>query len=274
MTNPSGSNPQQPTPIIGQPMPPAGQPVQPQQPAQSQLPLSVCGILAVVFGAIGFVLSFIPIINNIAAIFGFVGVVLGIIAIIGTFRNKKRGKVLSIIGAVLSVLAIIITLSMQSAASKAIDEAFNTSSSTTSSSTSDSSDTSSSSSNGTMDTEGDLKDGYVKIVSAVKSANDYNGDPTVLVTYDWTNKSDENTSFMIAFNAQAFQNGQQLDSAIYSESPEGYDSSSELANLQPNASGTVTVGYVLKDDSPVTIEVSDLINLTDNSKVTRTFDLN
>ena len=42
--------------------------------------------------ALGLVLSFIPIINNIAAIFGLVGAVLAIVAIVGTFRGKKRGK--------------------------------------------------------------------------------------------------------------------------------------------------------------------------------------
>lgn len=61
-----------------------------------------------VFGALGLVLSFIPIVNNIAAILGFIGVILAIIAIVGTFRGKKRGKVLSIVAAVLSVLAIVI----------------------------------------------------------------------------------------------------------------------------------------------------------------------
>ena len=83
----------------------------------------MCGIVGVVFGALGFVLSFIPIINNIAAIFGFIGVILAIVALVGTFRGKKRGKALAIVAAVLSVLAIVITLAMQYAASKAIDEA-------------------------------------------------------------------------------------------------------------------------------------------------------
>ena len=54
-----------------------------------------------------------------------IGVVLAIIAMVGTFRGKKAGKILSIVAAVLSVLAIVITLAMQSAASKAIDEAIN-----------------------------------------------------------------------------------------------------------------------------------------------------
>lgn len=102
----------------------------PLQPVyQEEKGLTVCGIVGVVFGALGFVLSFIPIINNIAAIFGFIGVILAIVALVGTFRGKKRGKALAIVAAVLSVLAIVITLAMQSAASKAIDEATGVSSS-------------------------------------------------------------------------------------------------------------------------------------------------
>ena len=113
--------------IAPQPVPSSPQQYQPQQP-QPQPPqpqhlhTTICGIAAVVFGALGLVLSFIPIVNNIAAILGFIGVILAIIAIVGTFRGKKRGKVLSIVAAVLSVLAIVITLAMQSAASKAIDD--------------------------------------------------------------------------------------------------------------------------------------------------------
>mgnify|MGYP000544209873 CR=1 FL=1 len=103
------------------------QPIQPQPPLQpvyqEEKGLTVFGIVGVVFGALGFVLSFIPIINNIAAIFGFIGVILAIVALVGTFRGKKRGKALAIVAAVLSVLAIVITLAMQSAASKAIAEA-------------------------------------------------------------------------------------------------------------------------------------------------------
>ena len=55
---------------------------------------TICGIVGVVFGALGLVLSFIPIVNNIAAILGAIGVVLAIIAWWGTFRGKKAGKIL------------------------------------------------------------------------------------------------------------------------------------------------------------------------------------
>ena len=43
---------------------------------------TICGIVGVVFGALGLVLSFIPIVNNIAAILGAIGVVLAIIGLI------------------------------------------------------------------------------------------------------------------------------------------------------------------------------------------------
>lgn len=153
---------------------------------------TICGIVGVVFGALGLVLSFIPIVNNIAAILGAIGVVLAIIAMVGTFRGKKAGKILSIVAAVLSVLAIVITLAMQSAASKAIDEAINGSGTSQSKSSdakksgddssndgsanndptnNDSTDTTKAS--GEQDQEGDLKNLHVTIVSAAKSGNDY-----------------------------------------------------------------------------------------------------
>lgn len=152
------------------------QPIQPQPPLQpvyqEEKGLTVCGIVGVVFGALGFVLSFIPIINNIAAIFGFIGVILAIVALVGTFRGKKRGKALAIVAAVLSVLAIVITLAMQSAASKAIDEATGVSSSQSSAKGSAKNQP-----KGDQDMEGDLKTMHVKIVSAVRSNNDYNNQP-------------------------------------------------------------------------------------------------
>ncbi len=174
------------------------QPIQPQPPLQpvyqEEKGLTVCGIVGVVFGALGFVLSFIPIINNIAAIFGFIGVILAIVALVGTFRGKKRGKALAIVAAVLSVLAIVITLAMQSAASKALDDITATG---VSSSQSSAKGSAKNQPKGDQDMEGDLKTMHVKIVSAVRSNNDYNNQPTVLVTFEWTNNTDKNNSFAI-----------------------------------------------------------------------------
>lgn len=240
--------------------------------------ITICGIVAVVFGALGLILSFIPIINNIAAILGAIGVVLSIIAIVGTFRGRKDGKIVAVIAAVLSILAIVITLAMQAAASKAIDEAVNQSVGTAQStksgkSSSDDAAQSDAKAKGEQDMEGDLRDIHVKIVSAVKSSNDYEGKPTILVTYEWRNNTKKNNSFMVLANTQAFQNGQALEHAVYMDAPEGYDGNSYMAEVQPGATAKATIGYVLKDQSAVTIDVTDMFSLDDSAKIVHTFNL-
>ena len=239
----------------------------------------MCGIIGLVFGAIGFVLSFIPIVNNVAPFFGGIGVILAVIGIVSTFRGRKRGKVLSIIAAVLSILAIVITLVLQAAASKALDDLAGAASTTTSSSnasdaaksTKDSSEQASSA--GVQDGEGDLASAHVTIVSAVNSDKDFNGASTVLVTYQWKNNTDSNNSFLVLVNPQVFQHGQALDTATYTGNPAGYDVNSSLAEVQPGAAGTATIGYVLKDDSAVSVEVTDLFSLDDKQKVSHTYQL-
>jgi hypothetical protein len=241
--------------------------------------LSAGGVTALVLGIIGTILSFVPIVNNLAAILGVIGVVFGIVGFVGVHKGKKRGKGITIAGIVLSVIAIVVTLAMQSATGKALDSASKGDSSSSSQSQSAGkqgaghSKPESKPSTDKQDTEGDLQSAHVKIESAVRSANDYNNAKTVLVTYRWTNKSDKNQAFGTLLSAKAFQNGQELDMAIYTQAPQGYDSQSYLAQLQPGAQGNVTVGYVLKDDSPVTVEVNDLFSTNNKAKITHIYDL-
>lgn len=93
-----------------------------------------------------------------------------------------------------------------------------------------------------------------------------------MLTYELTNKKKENSNFMDV-NIQAFQNGRGLDTAIYMDQPEGYDAGSSTQAIQPGASKTVTVGYVLEDEtSPVSIEASGTLDMSD-AKVTGEFPL-
>lgn len=258
------------------------------QPAAAKK-VSGMAIAGLVLGVIGVIFSFIPIINNAAFVLGILGLIFGIVGIRASRADgPKSGRGLSIAAVVLCVLAMVITLVMQQAASNAIDEATSsvsaslssetsdtsasdTSDSSDSSNTSDSSDTSSAS-DSTLDTEGDLGDYHLKIVSATSAGADYNGKDTVMVTYEWTNNSDEATSFAGAFMPYVYQNGVSLDVAIYTQSPAGYDPQSELSQVQPGSSSTVTVAYTLDDSSPVQVEVEGLA-LYHGPKVTHTFQL-
>lgn len=244
--------------------------------------VTVCGIIGLVFGVIALILSFIPIINNFAFVLGIIGLILAIIGLVGTLRGTRGGKAIAIVATVLSALSLVITLAMQAAASKAIDEAFDAAASQQTGDNTESDHAGADStadggnpvSTGKQEMEGDLTGVHVRIVSAVRSDNDYNGQPTVLVTYEWTNTGDENTSFSVATDDAAFQNGQELDVAVYSTTPSGYDAMSTMNELQPGATGTATMGYVLNDDSPVSIEVTDLISFADDApSVIHTFTL-
>ncbi|MCI1983362.1 MAG: DUF5067 domain-containing protein [Bifidobacteriaceae bacterium] len=285
-------NNQQPTPV--RPTPPA-QPVRPTPPAQPEQQAApqqaakgttASGITALVLGILAAILSFIPIINNFAAFLAVVGIVFGIIGFVATKKTgKKKGRGIAIAGAILSILALVITLVMQSAFSSAIDSATSsaakdsTSSSASDSTSSkksdnasDSSDSKATASSGTQKTEGDVAGAHASIKSLAKSANDYNGKPTVLVTVEWKNTSDDNQMITTALNPKAYQKGKSLETAIYTAAPKGYDAQAELTEIKPGATATTILAYVL-DDSSTSVEV-ELSNLFDNStKITRTFSL-
>ena len=243
---------------------------------------TVCGIIGLVLGAVAALTCFIPLINNISFVLGAVGLVLSIIGLVGTLRGKKSGKPLAIVATVLCVISLIVTLWVQKSISDAFDEAgkaFETNQSTSGESDqsgndgdsndqkkSDDADAQGSAKN-VQEMEGDLSESHVKIVSVVKEGTDIDGKPTVVVTYEWTNKSDENQSFMALMHSDVFQNGNQLKSALITDDSAGsYDANSELQNLQPGATGTVTQAFVLKDDSELTVEVSDIFS-TSKAKV-------
>ena len=78
----------------------------------------VLGILAIIFGAIALLGSWVPIINNISFLFAIVALIFGII---GLFVNRKRTKTLAIIGTVLSIVSIAI-VGTQAMYAKSLDE--------------------------------------------------------------------------------------------------------------------------------------------------------
>ncbi|MFT9231408.1 MAG: hypothetical protein ABF515_02045 [Bifidobacterium sp.] len=79
-------------------------------------------VTSLVLGIIGLILSWIPIVNNFAAILAVISLIFGIIAIIKTgTKGKKKGRGLAIAGSALSIVALIITFSIQQSASKALD---------------------------------------------------------------------------------------------------------------------------------------------------------
>lgn len=118
---------------------------------------------------------------------------------------------------------------------------------------------------------GDLGDYYVEIKSAVLTA-DYGGSPAILITYSWTNNSQETTNALTVFIERAFQDGVQLDSAtILSTNPQ-YSAGTALRDVRPGASTDVQRAYLISDSgSPVEFEVFEFMG-DDENAVSMTFD--
>ena len=80
----------------------------------------VLGILAIIFGAIALFGSQMPIINNLSFVIAILALILGLI---GLAINRKRPKMLAIIGTVLAVVSMVIVIATQLMYARALNDA-------------------------------------------------------------------------------------------------------------------------------------------------------
>lgn len=98
---------------------------------------------------------------------------------------------------------------------------------------------------------------------------DYSGAPCIVVSYEWTNNGDDDSSALTVLDVDAFQGGVSCELAIGAEN--GHDSGSSMLKLKPGATATVTNAFVLRDaTSVVTVEFTKLFR--DEPKLEFQFD--
>ena len=110
----------------------------------------------------------------------------------------------------------------------------------------------------------------VEIKDAFK-ATDYEGKPAIVITFTWTNNSDETTSAMVSLAEKAFQDGVQLESAFLVDVP-GYNADADMTEIRPGVSLDVQRAYVLTSSSIVEFEVEEFLGF--GGPVTKNFDPN
>lgn len=117
---------------------------------------------------------------------------------------------------------------------------------------------------------GDLGDYHVEIKGA-SLAKDYEGKSAIIVTYAWTNNSENTTSAMVSVGTKAFQDGVQLESAIII-GDNSYDSGASMKEVRPGTTIDVQCAYVLTNErSTVEFELTEWISFSDDM-VTMDFD--
>lgn len=235
------------------------------------LPKSGLGIAGFVLAIVAAVTSFIPIVNNLSALLAVIGLVFSIIGLVSGAKGKRSGKGLSIAAVVINVVAFAVVLATQSFYSAAIDSATSASSASSSASTEESQPAANAKADASAS---DASANYDVTIEGMRLATDYNGEPAAIVTFTWTNNTDKGIAFAAAFSAKAFQNDVQLDSAIInsSKTPD-YESGTTLKEVKPQGTQTVQVAYALADDSPVTVECSELFASKKAPLATMTFDV-
>jgi hypothetical protein len=94
---------------------------------------------------------------------------------------------------------------------------------------------------------------YHIVINGAKKDKDYEGNPVIVISYTWTNNSDETTSPMGCLMTQAFQDGVSMDMGVLD-----YEYNDGTKEVRPGTSIDVDAVYNLTSDSTVEFEVSAL----------------
>ena len=91
-----------------------------------------------------------------------------------------------------------------------------------------------------------------------------------IVTYNFTNNSNANASFLTSVSANAFQNSIQCNVATMM--PDVMDAQPSLAEVQPGGTITLECAYSLHDTAnPITVQVGPLMSITNEVNAQMTF---
>ena len=93
--------------------------------------------------------------------------------------------------------------------------------------------------------------------STSDAQKDYNGDPAAKITFNFTNNSDETTSFMSSVRVEAYQDGKQLEIAFVTSGDVNMESTT--TKIKTGTSLDVEQAYKLISSSDVEVEVYPLI---------------
>lgn len=186
--------------------------------------------------------------------------------------EKKPTSGLAVAGLVLGVLALLVTAAMYGGASAASD---GSSESTPVAEQGASQDAPARAEQGASQdapaqAEQEAASDYAVTIDDCRMTEDYEGNPAAVVTFTFTNNSEETTSPAVALHAQVFQNGTELEMAITTDNE---DAGKYMNDVKPGSSITYGLAYELEDTSDITVEVQELAAFNDVLLAEQTFSL-
>ena len=113
---------------------------------------------------------------------------------------------------------------------------------------------------------------YSVSITGCAPAKTYEDKDAVVITYSWTNNSQNTTDFLSAFNTIVSQNGVKCDTSIVT-GDSGYSVDNQTKDVGPGESLDVQVAYLLQDaTNPIDVSVFEFLSTT-NETVAQTFDI-
>ena len=129
--------------------------------------------------------------------------------------------------------------------------------------------------NASKETAGQAEIGkYSVVIDGCRLAEDYEGDPVVIVKYVFSNlKDDDAVAFSWAFDDEVYQNGVSLNGAYFLKDTANYSADNQTKEIKKGASIEVEVAYELNDTTTdIEVEVKELFSF-DDTTITKTFSI-
>ena len=115
---------------------------------------------------------------------------------------------------------------------------------------------------------------YSVVIDSCRMAEDYEGDPVVIVKYIFSNLSDDDAAaFYLTFNDKVYQDGVGLNEAYILKDTANYSSDNKTKEIKKGASIEVEVAYELNDTTTdIEVEVKEAFSF-DETTITKTFSI-
>ncbi len=114
---------------------------------------------------------------------------------------------------------------------------------------------------------------YEVEIKSCRLAKDYEDKDIIIVTYGFTNNSDNPTAFTWTFSDEVYQSGIGLNKSYIVADSAKYSSDNQSKEIKKGATLDVEVAYELNDTTTdVEVEVSELISFSDKT-ITKTFSI-
>ena len=112
---------------------------------------------------------------------------------------------------------------------------------------------------------------YHVVIDSYRLAEDYQGNPIIIVKYKFTNNSSDAASFFGTLSDTVYQNGVGLNKCYLTDDSANYSSDNQTKEIKTGVTLDVEVAYELNDETtPIEVEVSRYISFN-NKMVTKTF---